>query len=243
VREVIFSGGEPLLRKDIFELLAEAADLGIQSDLCTNGMLADRTIAHRLSGYLSEISVSLDAAVPEKHDAIRGCPGAWEKTVQGIRNMAEAGLEIHAITMCCEENAQEIEETLGLLERLGVQSVTLLGLMEVAGSKTSLRLPEAVRQAYARGLPALRKRHPSLTVNSKRICHTETPGYCSAGKSMLGIDAAGSLWPCILLKNKMPSKPISALSEIADPEELRALFPQNRMPDGRPYWKVCAGGM
>ena len=89
---VLFSGGEPLLRPDLLELLAEAKRLGLRTVISTNGTLIDEQIAAKLKdASLSYIGISLDG--PEQiHDEFRQSKGAFKATLKGIQNCLNAGL-------------------------------------------------------------------------------------------------------------------------------------------------------
>lgn len=89
---VLFSGGEPLLRPDLFELLAEAKRLGLRTVISTNGTLIDEQTAAKLKeASLSYVGISLDG--PEQiHDEFRQSKGAFKATLKGIQNCLDAGL-------------------------------------------------------------------------------------------------------------------------------------------------------
>ncbi|MBT7591125.1 MAG: radical SAM protein, partial [Candidatus Scalindua sp.] len=81
---LILTGGEPLLRKDIFDLSRHAAGKGMMVLLGTNACLIDDEMAKKLkdNGF-SGIGISLDSVHPEIHDSIRGAKGSWKKAVEG----------------------------------------------------------------------------------------------------------------------------------------------------------------
>ena len=89
---MIFSGGEPLMRPDIVELVAYAASLGLRPVFGTNGTLITLEMAQKLkaAGAMG-MGISLDSMDREKHNAFRKFPGAWEGAVQGMRNCRAAG--------------------------------------------------------------------------------------------------------------------------------------------------------
>ncbi len=82
---LIFSGGEPLLRHDVYKLARYAADKGLTVALGSNGTLINDPVAQRLkSAGVKAVAVSIDSPVPERHDLFRGQAGAWEQALQGI---------------------------------------------------------------------------------------------------------------------------------------------------------------
>ena len=91
---VLFSGGEPLLRKDLFQLLQYAKQRNIRSTISTNGTLIDKEIASKLKqcgvGY---VGISLDG-IGEKHDKFRRTKGSFDSALKGIRSCKEAGQKV-----------------------------------------------------------------------------------------------------------------------------------------------------
>ena len=235
INGVIFSGGEPLLRSDLVDIVKMAFSIGFEVDLCTNATLVNSHIASQLGKYLSELSVSLDSGVPEIHDRIRGTKGALKKTVNGIKCLIGAGIEVHAITMCCDDNIATIEETIQLLDQLKVHSVTLLGLISIEGVKTPYILSEGKRYALVQSLPAYRSKYPDIIINTKRIMSFEDAESCGAGKTILGVDTTGALLPCILQRENVRSIPLFDLKDIISLEDVLIKFNQS----GNDYWKTC----
>ena len=91
---ILFSGGEPLMRPDIFELIDYAKKMGMRAVLSTNGTLITKEVANRLFHLgLSYVGVSLDG-VGAVNDKFRGMNGAFDAALEGIRNCKEAGIKV-----------------------------------------------------------------------------------------------------------------------------------------------------
>lgn len=89
---ILFSGGEPLLRRDLFDLASRAAEKGIRCVLSTNGTLIDGSAAERIrSAGFAYVGVSIDG-VGEAHDEIRGQKGCFDAAIRGLRHCRDAGL-------------------------------------------------------------------------------------------------------------------------------------------------------
>lgn len=89
LKEVVFTGGEPLCRRDVCDLAAYAKDQGLSTTLLTNGTLIGKRIASHISKSFDSVVISLDSCVKEEYELLK--PGApFEKAVQGIRNLVEA---------------------------------------------------------------------------------------------------------------------------------------------------------
>jgi len=112
VRVVIFSGGEPLLRPDIFDLLRHARALGIAPQLSTNGVLIDAAAAERLSqAGVAYVGVSIDGA-PDFNDAYRGLEGGYEAALAGLRNARDAGIKTGLRMTLTQRNRDQLSKML-----------------------------------------------------------------------------------------------------------------------------------
>ena len=110
---MIFSGGEPLLRDDIFELVEHAKGLGLRPVFGTNGTLLNRETVKRLKeSGAAAMGISLDSTDAEKHDCFRGVSGSFDKTMEGMKNCREAGLRFQIHTTVMDWNYDEIEQIL-----------------------------------------------------------------------------------------------------------------------------------
>lgn len=86
VAALSFSGGEPLARKDFFEVAQRAADLGLSLSISTNGTLITRETVRRLLDVgIETVAISIDSLTPDFHDEFRGAPGSWDKAWAGVR--------------------------------------------------------------------------------------------------------------------------------------------------------------
>ena len=117
---VLFSGGEPLVRDDLEELVAYASDRGIRPVLSTNGTLltAERAASLREAG-LQYAGVSVDG-LPERNDEFRGENGAFDAAVRGIEHSLDAGLKTGLRYTITEANAADLPDVVDLLREVGV---------------------------------------------------------------------------------------------------------------------------
>jgi radical SAM protein with 4Fe4S-binding SPASM domain len=115
-----FSGGEPLVRPDILELTRYAADKGIYVAVATNGTLITKEKAKEMKKAGVEfVQISLDGANAESHDAFRGINGAFDKTVQGIKNCVDEKFFVEVSTTTTKYNYKEIPRIIEFSEKLG----------------------------------------------------------------------------------------------------------------------------
>jgi radical SAM protein with 4Fe4S-binding SPASM domain len=120
---ILFSGGEPLLRKDLFSLAGLARELGIRVALSTNGTLITDQIAREIQKIgFAEVGISLDG-IGAKNDHFRGRNGAFEAALTGIRNCIALGLRVSLRLTITRFNYQEIPAIFQLVEAEGIERV------------------------------------------------------------------------------------------------------------------------
>ena len=117
---VILTGGEPLLRSDIFDVARYGNDLGLKMVMAPNGTLITEAMAKKMADAgIQRISISLDGAFKENHDRFRGVEGAFEGALQGIENAKKAGIEFQINTTITKANLEEIPQIQDLAISLG----------------------------------------------------------------------------------------------------------------------------
>jgi len=126
---LLFSGGEPLVRKDMPELAAYAVEKGMRAVISTNGTLISQKIAQTLKQIgLSYVGISLDGLEPV-NDHFRGVNGAFKKALQGIQNCQEAGIKVGLRFTINKRNVQEIPGIFDLLEKMEIPRVCFYHLV------------------------------------------------------------------------------------------------------------------
>jgi radical SAM protein len=113
----VFTGGDPLKRSDIFQLIEHAAKRGVHAALTPSAtpLLTRDAIFRMKAAGLSRLAVSLDGSVPEIHDSIRGIPGTWQRTLQAIEWANEAKLPIQVHTVVSRLNISDLDNLSVLL--------------------------------------------------------------------------------------------------------------------------------
>lgn len=167
VPALLFSGGEPLLREDIFELADFAVEQGIRAALSTNGTLITNEIAEKIRDVgFAEVGISLDG-VGKQNDRFRGKKGAYEAALQGIRNCVALGQRVSLRLTITRSTYTEIPAIFELAEREGIERVCFYHLAYVgrASDLSKDDLPHSETRAvvdlicdrtidlYQRGLP------------------------------------------------------------------------------------------
>ncbi len=129
---MIFSGGEPLLRPDIYELVAYAAAKGLRPVFGTNGMLITKEVAQRLKDSgAAAMGISLDSLDEAKHNRFRGHQEAYARTVQGMKNCREVGLPFQIHTTVMDWNKDEVGHMIDFAVEMGAMAQYLFFLIPV----------------------------------------------------------------------------------------------------------------
>ncbi|WP_232697272.1 radical SAM/SPASM domain-containing protein [Brevibacillus daliensis] len=126
---ILFSGGEPLIRPDIFELAERAIEHGIRVTFSTNGTLIDKEKAKRLKDLgISYVGISLDG-MKETHDAFRQKEGAFDLALRGIRNCLEIGQKVGLRFTMNKHNIDELPDIFRLIEEENIPRICFYHLV------------------------------------------------------------------------------------------------------------------
>lgn len=113
---MVLTGGEPLVRKDFFDIAKGCVGMFSRVALATNGTTVDEAIARRIvETGIQRVSVSIDGAKAATHDAFRGVPGSFEATLRGYDAMARAGVSLQVNATVAKHNIDEVEELLNFV--------------------------------------------------------------------------------------------------------------------------------
>src|SRR5690554_6588258 len=127
------SGGEPLLRTDIYELVAYANTKNLKSCLLSNGTLITDESAKKLKDAdIYKVELNLDGPNAAVYDAFRGVKGAFDKTISAVKTLVDKGIPLRVNTMFCKFIHPHFRETIELAARLGIKEVCLSPL-RIAG--------------------------------------------------------------------------------------------------------------
>ncbi len=206
---IILSGGEPLLRPDIFTLAEYATDRGVRVSLATNGTLLSLEMVERIkTAGIMRVSISLDGPDPETHDATRGS-GSFDLSMQGIENLrGEVDFQINMTIT--KENLDQVSATMDLAERLGAVAFHLFFLVPTGrGSEDELVTPEEQDEILRWVAKECRKRSLEVKVTCapqygrvirEVLTESERKGMmgsaCLAGTSFVFVSRTGDVCPC-----------------------------------------------
>ena len=212
---VILSGGEPLLRGDIFELISHARSSGLRPVLGTNGTLIDQETACRLKAAgLARAGISIDSCQREAHDWFRGSLGTWDSAMQGIQACREVGLPFQIHTTVMDWNQAEITAVTDLAIQLGAVAHHIFFLVPVGRGQTieqfTLRTAEyeaLLAEILDKQLTAPIEIKPTCAPQFMRVARQKGVNLrfsrgCLAGTSYCVILPQGDVQPCPYLPLK-----------------------------------------
>ncbi|HID43622.1 MAG TPA: radical SAM protein [Archaeoglobaceae archaeon] len=120
VTSIAFSGGEPLVRKDFFDLTKYADEKGIYVAVATNGTLITEGMAEKMKkSGIKYVQISLDG-LRDTHSSFRGIDGVFDRTVEGIKNCVKNGFFVNVSMVVTRYNYHEVNDVINLCEKLGV---------------------------------------------------------------------------------------------------------------------------
>jgi len=129
---LVFSGGEPFCRRDLFTLMDRARQQGIILALATNGTTISREKAEQIrDSGVARVSISLDGATAEVHDRMRQIPGAFDRALEGIRHFHDTGVPFQINVTLTKQNAHQLEDVYELARSLGAVAVHIFMLVPV----------------------------------------------------------------------------------------------------------------
>ncbi len=223
---ILFTGGEPLMRADLWELAAHARSRGLKMALSTNGTLITRDIARRIKeSGIEYAGISVDGACAETHDRFRNSPGAFEQTIRAFPACKEVGLRCGVRVTLTKENCRELESLIDLALSLGASRFCLYWLVPTGrGNESYARLQldrdeviEALNLLYLKAKETDPAAMEFLTVDAPQDCiHMlasmeedgsedladalelleSLQGGCSAGTRVANINTRGNVYPC-----------------------------------------------
>ncbi|RPJ10114.1 MAG: radical SAM protein, partial [Deltaproteobacteria bacterium] len=133
---IILTGGEPLLRQDIFDLALYGTNKGFRMVMATNGTLfTEETIGKMKASGIQRISVSIDGPDAESHDAFRRVKGSFEGSLKGIALAREGGLEFQINTTITQVNLHLVPDILRLAVQLGAVALHIFLLVPTGRGK------------------------------------------------------------------------------------------------------------
>jgi radical SAM protein with 4Fe4S-binding SPASM domain len=218
---LVFSGGEPLCRSDIFELIDYAVAKKLKCALATNGTLIDNEKAQKIKrASVERVSISLDGATGEIHNKLRKLEGSFEDALNGIKCLRENGVPFQVNMTVTRHNAHQLDDIFILAEKIGAVAVHLFMLVPVGCGEEFAEEDMLSAEEYEKLLEQVSKKAGSgnlevkvtcgphyerIIRQDKRIEKSSSPGGyphgrmskgCLAGSGVLFVGHSGTVFPC-----------------------------------------------
>lgn len=169
---VVLTGGEPLLRNDLEEIVHHGSQLGLFLVAGTNGVALARKRVRSLKDMgLMGVGVSLDSTNAAKHDSFRGKQGAWKKTMKGLENCLEEGLSFQIHFTVMEWNLGEIDDIIALSEKLGARVVNIFFLICTGRGETVSELSPAQYELALKDIIRAQAKYADMIIRPRCAPH------------------------------------------------------------------------
>lgn len=212
---LVLSGGEPMLREDICDIVEYASHAGFIPVLGSNGtLLVKENLRLLKDAGLRGVGISIDSTRSATHDSFRGLEGAWERSMDALRLAKEAGLETQLDSTLTKSRLQEIEALVELGARLGAKAINFFFLV-CTGRAIRTTISVENYESALRHIAKISSKERRLMVRARcaphinRILHEDgfplsqgTRG-CLAGRSYMRIDPEGNVTPCPYMSVKV----------------------------------------
>ncbi|MFH1563157.1 MAG: radical SAM protein [Nitrospirota bacterium] len=251
---LILTGGEPLLRQDIFKIASYGVTKGFPVVMATNGTLINEKIARQIKDSgIKRISISLDGATSKTHDEFRQVPGAFEGALNGIKWAKTVGLEFQINTTVTKQNWIQIDDIIALAIKLGAVVCDFFFLVPTGRAK-EMEGQELDPKEYEEVLTRLDKKSREVPIKIKTTCaphysrirhDSSTTRGCLAGTAFCFISYKGEVFPCGYLDVNCGNIRNRSFQEIWENSpvfnELRDFSKYSGKCGQCEYLKVCGG--
>jgi len=263
IDHVTLTGGEPFAHKDIFRLLDKLSAAKVPVQIISNGGLIDDALATRLKAYaVHYVQCTLNAPTPELHAEHVGGDGHFEATLEGVRALKRAGVNVVGCVVVTRKNAHLVGEILELWRSLGVRQIAMSRFSPAgyAARAAAELLPsrDEIVVAFEQALPFARDHHMSISCTMPiPPCAVETERYapikfgsCAVGTKFqeLALGPDGKLKNCTLHRAAIggvpdildPSVDVAALLDAPEVAEYKRQLPA--FCEGCLHASTCGGG-
>jgi radical SAM protein with 4Fe4S-binding SPASM domain len=202
---LILSGGEPLLRPDIFQIARYAVSRGLRVALATNGtLLTPKAAAEIAAAGISRVSISLDGATAERHDLIRG-QGSFEAAMQGIEHL-RGKVDFQINFTITRSSQSEVPAIFDLAKEAGARALHFFFLVPTGRGREEDQISGERQEELLLQIDQERERSPLEVVvtcapqyallASARPGSARRGGGCLAGRSFVFVSRRGDVYPC-----------------------------------------------
>ncbi|MHA1565908.1 MAG: radical SAM protein [Alphaproteobacteria bacterium] len=260
---VVFTGGEPLLRADLAELVAHASGLGLMAVIGTNGMgLNDRRVVALKKAGAQGVGISLDSLDAGAHDAFRGLPGSWARVTEAIDACRRNDFRFQLHFSVTDDNADELDDMIAYAREVGAFALNVFFLVCTGRGEKMTNISVQTYDRVIRRVTEAARYETEIMIRAKCAPHfkrmaweldpqwpiTAAHGYeaggCLAGTRYCRVTPEGGVTACPYIEEEVGSLREQSFDEIwRNAPQFQAL----RYPalEGRcgvcEYGKICGG--
>ena len=259
---LILTGGEPLLRPDIYDLIRHAAEKKFMVVLGTNGTLINKNNAEKIkTAGAHGVGISIDSMDASKHNTFRGVPFAWERSMEAFDVLNEVGVDFLVQMSVSDMNYREIPDVVAFAEKAGAIAFNLYFLICTGRGQGNTDISNA---AYEEALKLLYEQQMNykgrLMINSKcapqykRVVYENDPdsvytrtysGGCPAGTHYSRISPEGNLTPCPFIEETVGNLKTSSFKDLWQNAPLMVQLRNRKQLEGRcgtcEFSAMCSG--
>lgn len=260
---VVLTGGEPLLRPDIFKIAGYASNLGLMVVVGTNGVLLnDRRIGELIDAGVRAVGISVDSVDPTYHDKFRGAHGSWKKTMDGIDSCRRAGLMFQVHFSVTEDNAHELDSMIEFCRSSGAAVLNVFFLVCTGRGETYTNISSETYEKVLRRVAEAARDEKELLVRARcaphfkrmaleidpplpvTLVHGYEAGGCLAGTRYCRLTPEGDITACPYIEESVGSIRENTFDDIW---QNARMFRELREPklEGRcgqcEYSRLCGG--
>jgi len=260
---VVLTGGEPLLRADLEQLIAHGSKLGLSMVVGTNGMaLTDKRVRSLKQAGLLGVGISIDSLDPDKHDRFRGLKGSWLKTVKGIDTCRRRELSFQLHFTITRQNHSELKAIAQFASDAGARVLNIFFLVCIGRGRSVQDVDASTYEACLQEMIALQVGYPRMIIRArcapqyKRVAHQLNPQSrlnkisgmvgdgCIAGIHYARVSPNGTLTACPYIEKgvgNIRQQSLIALWQNA-PQFLRLRQPKLTGRCGQCEYQLLCGG-
>lgn len=268
---VVLSGGEPLVRGDIFDIAGHGAALGLRMALATNGTMVTSDVAGRIkSAGIQRVSVSIDGASSSTHDRFRRQAGSFDAALEGIENLKAIGIPFQINTSVTKMNLAELPDILDMAVAIGAAALHIFLLVPTGCGKDIAADEMITPQQYEDVLNWFYDKSKDTPINLKATCaphyyrimrqrakkedvKVNSEGHdfeavtkgCLAGTGVCFISHKGEVYPCGYLPILAGNIRETPFPEIWQDSELFRILRDESLLEGKcgpcEFKSICGG--
>jgi radical SAM protein len=266
---MVFTGGDPLKRPDIYELIYHSVELGLRTNITPSAtpLLTPEAISKFKTCGVSRMAISLDGPDAATHDAFRGVPGVFDRAMSALRHAQRLGLETQLQTTVTKRNLNQLARIAELAAKVGVKMWSLFFLIVTGRAQESDDLPAGDYEKVFEFLYEISKvapfevktteamhyrRYIAQRLKGERGAAAESAGKVvyrtagvSDGKGFVFVSHTGEIFPSGFLPISAGNVRHDSLLDVYRNSSLFRILRQTEMREGKcgacEYQKICGG--